>query len=111
VEHDLTLSYARHDIRHMRIEPEVLAELCERNDIDRLRIFGSVARGEDSGASDIDLIADFTRRKSLMDLVRIERDFSDRLGRKVDLFTERALSPYLRTRILREALVLYERAA
>jgi predicted nucleotidyltransferase len=95
----------------MRIDPEVLAQLCRRNDIGRLRVFGSVARGDDSDSSDIDLIADFTRRKSLLDLVRIEREFSECLGRRVDLLTERGLSPYLRDRILGEARVLYDRAA
>jgi predicted nucleotidyltransferase len=95
----------------MRIDPEVLAELCERHDIGRLRLFGSAARGEASEGSDVDLIADFTRRKGLLDLVRIEREFSARLGRKVDLLTEAGLSPYLRERILSEARVVYERAA
>jgi hypothetical protein len=77
----------------MRLDPGVLAELCERNDIGRLRLFGSIARGDESEKSDVDLIADFTRRKSLLDLVRIETEFSERLGRKVDLLTQRALSP------------------
>ena len=95
----------------MNIDPEVLAELCERNDIGRLRLFGSFARGEETGESDIDLIADFVRRKSLLELIRIEREFSERLGRKVELLTEPALSPYLRERILRESRVVYERAA
>jgi len=95
----------------MTIDPGILARLCERNDIGRLRLFGSAVRGEDTEESDIDLIADFTRRKSLLDLVRIERDFSTELGRKVDLLTERALSPYLRERVLRESRVVYERAA
>ena len=90
---------------------DVLAELCERHDIGRLRVFGSVARGEESETSDVDLSADFTRRKSLLDLGRLEREFSERLGRKVDLFTERALSPYLRDRIVRESRVVYEGAA
>ncbi len=100
-----------HEIGPMEIPHEILAELCARNDIARLRVFGSVARGEETEESDVDLLADFTTRKSLMDLVRIEREFSERLGRRVDLLTERALSPYLRDRILREATVLYERAA
>ena len=95
----------------MQIPHELLAELCARNDIARLRLFGSAARGEETVNSDIDLLADFTTRKSLMQLVRIEREFSERLGRKVDLLTERALSPYLRDRILQEATVVYERAA
>lgn len=60
-------------------------------------MFGSVARGDASATSDIDLLADFAHRKSLLDLVRIEREFTKQLGRQVDLLTERALSPYLRT--------------
>jgi hypothetical protein len=74
-------------------------------------VFGSFARGDESATSDVDLIADFTDRKSLMDLVRIERELSERLGRKVDLLTEAALSPYLRDRVLRDARLVYERAA
>jgi len=95
----------------MTIDLAVLAEVCARNDIARLRLFGSLVRGDATDQSDIDLIADFVSRKSLLDLVRIEREFSERLGRKVDLLTERALSPHLRDRILREAQVIYERAA
>lgn len=95
----------------MEIDLERLAGLCERNDIGRLRVFGSVARGDASETSDVDLIVDFTRPKSLLDLVRIERELSEALGRKVDLLTERALSPYLRGQILEESRVIYERAA
>jgi uncharacterized protein len=95
----------------MTIDPDILSELCERHDIGRLRLFGSAGRGEESEESDIDLIADFTQQKTLLDLVRIEREFSERLGRKVDLLTEGALSPFLKERILREARVIYDRAA
>ena len=59
----------------------------------------------------MDLIADLSDRKSLLDLVRSEREFSERLGRKVDLLTENALSPYLRESILRQTTVVYELAA
>jgi predicted nucleotidyltransferase len=95
----------------MTIDQQALAEVCERNDILRLRLFGSFARGDQSPASDIDFIADFADRKSLLDLVRIEREFSERLGRKVDLLTEAALSPHLRERILKDSRLVYERAA
>ena len=95
----------------MGIDLTRLSDLCERNDIGRLRVFGSFARGEDCDGSDVDLLADFTKRKSLLDLVQIEQQLSEHLGRKVDLLTEDSLSPYLRDRILREAKVVYERAA
>ena len=95
----------------MTIDLQALAEVCERNDIQRLRVFGSFARSDESETSDVDLIADFAGRKSLLDLVRIEREFSERLGRKVDLLTEAALSPYLRERVLQDSQLVYERAA
>lgn len=95
----------------MRLDLAGVSELCVRHHIGRLRVFGSVARGEDSADSDVDLLADFTRRTSLMELVSIQREFAQHLGRPVDLLTEGALSPYLRDRILAESQVVYERAA
>ena len=95
----------------MTIDNDAVAEICALNDIARLRVFGSFARGDEQADSDIDLLADFSTRKSLMDIVRIQREFAERLGRSVDLHTERALSPYLKARILDEARVVYERAA
>jgi predicted nucleotidyltransferase len=95
----------------MTLDPATVADICARNDIARLRVFGSFARGEETESSDVDLIADFTSRKSLLDLVRIERELGERLGRRVDLATERSLHPKLRDRILRDAKVLYEHAA
>lgn len=95
----------------MNIDFGAVANVCARNDIRRLRVFGSFARGEENENSDVDLIADFTKRKSLLDLVRIERELSEHLDRQVDLLTEGALSPHLRERILDEAVVVYERAA
>jgi uncharacterized protein len=95
----------------MNLDLDLLAELCQRHGVRRLRLFGSFSRGEESDESDVDLLAEFMERKSLLDLVRIEREFSEALGRNVDLVTEGALSPYLRDRVLREARLVYERAA
>lgn len=95
----------------LELDPEVLVDVCRRNDIKRLRLFGSFARGEAGDSSDVDLIAEFSARKSLVDLVRIEREFAERLGRDVDLLTDRSLSPHLREQITSEARVVYEHAA
>jgi len=94
----------------MKIDHEALHEICERHGIARVRLFGSHGRGEADESSDVDLLVDFTGRKSLLDLVRIEREFSEHFGREVDLLREPSLSPYLRERILREAQVVYERS-
>ncbi|MGB9593407.1 MAG: nucleotidyltransferase family protein [Anaerolineae bacterium] len=85
-----------------------LAEICRRNDVARLAVFGSVARGEFTDESDVDLLVEFSKRKSLLALVALERQLSEAIGRKVDLLTEAAISPYLRDRIKRDQRVIYE---
>ncbi|MCX6026914.1 MAG: nucleotidyltransferase domain-containing protein [Chloroflexi bacterium] len=90
------------------IDFKKLAEVCRRNDVPRLLLFGSVARGEATDRSDVDLIAELPRDKSLLDVVRIEREFSVAIGRKVDLLTEEAISPYIRERIRDDLRVVYE---
>ena len=85
-----------------------LIEICRQNDVSRIGVFGSMARGEANDQSDIDLLVQFSKRKSLLALVALERRLTEALGRKVDLLTEAALSPYLRERIMRELRVIYE---
>lgn len=84
-----------------------LQEICRHNDVTMVGVFGSVARGEATEQSDIDLLVSFSKRKSLLDLVRLEREIADALGKKVDLLTENAISPYLRDRVKRELQVIY----
>jgi predicted nucleotidyltransferase len=85
-----------------------LVDLCRQNDVLKLALFGSVARGEADDQSDIDLLIEFSKRKSLLSLVALERKISAALGRKVDLLTEAAISPYLRDRIKCDLRVIYE---
>ena len=73
----------------------------------KIEVFGSYARGEEIPESDIDIIVEFSERKSLLDLVRIERELSDALGVKVDLLTEKSISPYLIERIKDDMEVIY----
>ena len=67
-----------------------------------------MARGEATAQSDVDLLVYFSKRKSLLALVVLERQLSTALGRKVDLLTEAAISPYLREGIKREVQIIYE---
>ena len=90
------------------LDSSKVADVCRRNEVRRLRVFGSYARGEATEASDMDLIADFSRPKSLLDIVRIEREMSSALGVRVDLLTEGAISPYIRDRIADDLRVIYE---
>ena len=72
----------------------------------RVRVFGSLARGEGSEASDLDLLIALEEGRSLLDLVAIKQDLEDRLRRKVDVVTEQSLSPFLREQVLSEAVTL-----
>ena len=81
--------------------------ILKKAGVTRSGLFGSYVRGEQKPESDIDFLASFSRRKSLLDLVRIERDLSGILGVKVDLVTEKSLSPYLIDRIKSEVKPIY----
>lgn len=89
-------------------DTDKLIEICRQNDVSKLSVFGSVARGEADAQSDVDLLVEFSQRKSLLALVALERQLSAAIGRKVDLLNEAAISPYLRDRIKQNQRVLYE---
>lgn len=90
-----------------KTKEDSIIKACKKNDISFLGLFGSYARGEQKEGSDMDFLASFSRRKSLLDLVRIERDLSGIIGVKVDLVTEKSLSPYLVERIKSEVKPIY----
>ncbi len=87
-----------------------LADICVRNDIVFMGLFGSFVRGEQNRKSDVDLAIEFdqTKRKTLLDLVRVEEELSKVFGRKVDLGILSSLSPYIVNDVKSEMLVLYE---
>ena len=85
-----------------------LVDICRENGIVMLGVFGSMARAEADEESDIDLLVEFADDKSLLALVALERKLSEAVGRKVDLLTEDAISPYLRERILGDLQVIYD---
>jgi predicted nucleotidyltransferase len=71
-----------------------------------VRVFGSVARGQSTGASDVDLLVNTLPGCSLLDLGGLLEDLQDLLGCRVDLVTEDGLKPRLRDRVLQEAVRL-----
>lgn len=72
----------------------------------RLAVFGSVARGDNSNQSDVDLLADFDKTKhyTLLTMGRIENRLADLLGTRVDLSSPEWLKESIRSQILREAV-------
>lgn len=72
----------------------------------RVRIFGSVARGESGPESDVDLLVDMEPGGGLFAIVAIKQEIEDLLGLDVHVVTEGAISPYIRADILHEAVLL-----
>jgi predicted nucleotidyltransferase len=81
-----------------------LRPLLDRHGVARIRVFGSHARGEAGPDSDIDLIADFDRQPTLLDLIDLEQDLARHLGAPVDLATSNGLKSRVRDRIEAEAI-------
>jgi predicted nucleotidyltransferase len=86
---------------------EKVIKFLKNEGVKKISVFGSYVRGEEKGESDIDIIVEFSERKSLLELVRIERELSEFLGIKVDLLTEQSISPYLIESIRKEMEVIY----
>lgn len=85
---------------------EEIVKYLEKEEADRIAIFGSYTRGEETQKSDIDILVNFSEPKSLLDIVRIERELSETIGIKVDLVTEKSLSPYIKEDVEKEKEVL-----
>jgi len=85
-------------------EPELKAA-----GIVRLSLFGSVARGDESRESDVDLVAEFdpARQFSLLDMVGLENRLTDILGVRVELTPAKALKDPVRDRVNREAVLAF----
>jgi len=70
----------------------------------RVRVFGSVARGEADAQSDVDFLVDLDPGRSLLDLGGLQFELEALLGCSVDVVTERGLKARIRERVLREAV-------
>jgi uncharacterized protein len=84
---------------------EILA-VAARYGVTNVRVFGSVARREARADSDLDLLVTFAPTASLFDLIRLERDLSELLGRRVEVASDRGLRDRVRETVMQEAVPL-----
>ena len=87
----------------LEAQRQAIRDIAERHGALRLRLFGSVARGEEQPDSDIDLLVAMRDDCGFDDYLALAEELERLLGRKVDLVSERGLSPYFRPYIEAEA--------
>jgi len=82
---------------------EVIRTIASRHRVDNVRVFGSVLHGDDTEASDLDLLVDPTPWTTLMDIAAVQVEAEEALGIRIDVLTPRSLPDTFRDRVLREA--------
>ncbi|MBK8869826.1 MAG: nucleotidyltransferase family protein [Elusimicrobia bacterium] len=90
----------------LRSRRDAILTLAANRGMKNVRVFGSVARGDDRPDSDIDFLVDVEPGRSLLDLAGWVVDLEENLHTKVDVVTARSVSPYMRTAVLKEAVLL-----
>ena len=93
-------------MRLVKIHREEILNLAAQHGAKNVRVFGSVARGEEGPQSDIDLLVEMEKGRSLLDLVGLWQDAQELLKVKVDVVSQAGLKPRISERVLREARTL-----
>lgn len=88
----------------IRILNEQQKILAEQYSVERLSLFGSVARDEARDNSDVDLLVEFSRPIGLFQFIELQQWLESLLGCKVDLGTPRSLKPSIKEEVLQEAI-------
>ena len=104
--HDAPRRAARRPSAALIVGREAVLRALARFGLARPRVFGSVARGEDTETSDLDLLVEAGPRVSLLDLARARNALEDVLGVTVDLVTADDLPGRIRAAVLAEAVPL-----
>jgi uncharacterized protein len=114
--YDLALGLRRQPARLARLSGPVgrrvrrhrhdLIAAAAAHGVQNLRVFGSVARGEDRPDSDVDLLADLPPGLSLFGLGRAEADLGAIIGTRVELIPAQDLKPAVRARVERDLVAL-----
>ncbi len=90
----------------LRTNRAAIRQVVKAHRASNVRIFGSVARGEDGHDSDLDILIDPTTETTLFDIGAIRRELRKLLGVQVDVLTPMALPEKVRAAVLAEAVLL-----
>ena len=83
--------------------------ILKRQAVVKAAVFGSFARGESKKKSDIDLLVKFKGPKSLLDVLGLEFELEEKVGKKFDLVEYQSVHPRMKKSILEDEIVIYEK--
>lgn len=92
--------------RRLRRRRKAVVEAAARRGATNVRLFGSVARGEDSESSDVDLLVDLADGVGLVTLIGLQRELSEILGRHVDVVPAASVKPAISSAVIDQAIPL-----
>ena len=93
-------------LTELRDRRDEIIEVARARGASRVRVFGSVARGDATESSDVDFLVDLEPDRNLLDLGGLLMDLQDLLQRDVDVVTERGLRSRVAERVLADAVEL-----
>ncbi len=98
----------RTDVR-ISVPMEAVVELCRRQGIRELALFGSVLRDDFADQSDVDMLVEFEDefRHSMFSFFGIEQELTGLIGRQVDLVEKGALHPIIKDEVLASRRIVY----
>jgi uncharacterized protein len=76
--------------------------LRDKYQVEKLGVFGSIVRGEETEQSDVDILVEFKTPVGFFQFIRLENYLTQILGRKVDLLTKKALKMAVKDEVLKE---------
>ncbi len=91
-------------LHQLKRQREQILDIALKHSASDVRVFGSVARGEDTPSSDIDFLVNLAAKPSPWFPAGMTSDLEKLLGRRVEIVTQRGLNPHLRKYVLKEAI-------
>jgi predicted nucleotidyltransferase len=83
-----------------------IIRLAEMRGCRNVRVFGSIVHGANGPDSDVDFLVDLDSGRTIFDLAKFLGDLRDLLGTEIDVVESRSIHPYIRDRVLAEAVGL-----
>ena len=93
-------------LEKIRGKRDEILKLAKKYGASKVRIFGSVVRGESTDGSDVDFLVNLEEGRSLLEHIALIQDLEELLGIDVDVVTESALHWFIKDRVIKEAVQL-----